>query len=354
MANALQENLPSKAISRQYTPFSALNVDDINMYLSNHIQPEGAVNATVTAPRFSVKYNLLYLDVSIDKARLFKSCQELVTHHEILRTVFLQISDRCMQVVLEQIPLPVTEFEAHDGIEDFSQMLCAADADSEMPLGSSFVKFMFVTGRNGQNCLIIRISHAQYDGMCLSSLLRQLGMLYDRTPIPKAPTFSTYIYHMLQETVPESYDYWRKLLEGTSTTVLRPNTTLGNSPDATSVSTSIDISARPKETTIATLLTAAWSVVLARFSSNRDVTFGQVAAGRSIDLPDCDKIMGKCDQHVPVRVKFKPGWTASDLLSFVQDQHVNSSRFESTGMREIIKHCVVWPPRTGFDSVVHH
>lgn len=44
-------------------------------------------------PRFSIRYELIHFEGMVDKARLFRVCQEVVTRNEILRTVFVRLDD---------------------------------------------------------------------------------------------------------------------------------------------------------------------------------------------------------------------------------------------------------------------
>jgi hypothetical protein len=116
----------------------------------------------------------------------------------------------------------------------------------------------------------------------------------------------------------------------------------------------VDITSKPNDITMASILTAAWSLLLSRLLSTRDVTFGGVATGRSLDLPDVETIVGPCYQYVPIRVAFGTDWTARSLLQHVQEQYVGNLPFESLGLKEIIENCTDWPSGTDFDSLVHH
>lgn len=199
----------------------------------------------------------------------------------------------------------------------------------------------------------LRLSHAQYDEICLPFLLRQLSALYEGRPIAEAIPFSSFVYHVVRENIPSSISYWRSLLQGSSMTVLRPDVVL-QSEKVVTCSRDLDISARSKEITIAPLPTAVWALCLARRLSVSDVTFGEVVSGRNLDLANCVNVMGPCWQYIPGRARFEPGWSALDLLHFVQDQHIASTRFEGIGLKEIAKYCTDWAPTVEwFDSVIH-
>ncbi|EXJ84133.1 hypothetical protein A1O3_04800 [Capronia epimyces CBS 606.96] len=372
MANTLKESAPQQPVSTSIAPFSALETTDVEGFLAQAIMPsisqpagkikdvlparplqEIAVKGTTHLPRYSARYELFYLDTPIDRKRLFQSCQELVLRNEILRTVFVTHQGNCYAVVLEELEAEVVEYTIDGDREGFAKKLCDLDIQTKMPEGSAFVKFFFVQGENGQSCLILRISHAQYDEICLPRLLHQLAALYEHKPVPESLPFSSFVYHVLQENLPKSAQYWRKLLKGASMTVLRPEITLKCKTPA-AVSRTFDISGRYREITIATLPTAAWALCLARRLGLRDVTFGEVVSGRNIGLPNCDIVMGPTWQYIPVRMQFDNGWTALDLLNSVQQQHIDSSRFEGMGLKEIVRDCTDWPKTTDwFDSVVH-
>ncbi|KAJ8118069.1 hypothetical protein ONZ43_g4069 [Nemania bipapillata] len=374
MARVLKERnvTPSEVSPLNSTPFSLLGLDDVKAFVADTIMPmlfrndltvldvlptrplqEVAVKGTTQLPRYSSRYELFHLTGCVDKPKLFQSCQELIARNEILRTVFVRAAGKCYGVVLEALPVEIDEYDIEGDLDSFTHKLCDMDIQARMPLGSSFVKFFFVQGEDGRSCLIIRISHAQYDEICLVGLLRQLAALYNEQPTPKSAPFSSFVYHTVQKGIPLSIPYWRELLQGSELTVLRPNLPLTSKMPA-AITRTIDIAARLKDITIATFPTAAWALCLARRLALRDVVFGEVVSGRNIDLPNADAVMGPTWQYVPVRVKFEDGWTSLDLLEHVQYQHIASAQHECMGLTEIVRECTSWPDTVDwFDSVVH-
>ncbi|KAK8010206.1 hypothetical protein PG990_009171 [Apiospora arundinis] len=354
-----------------------------------------AVNGTVRFPKYSARYELVHMEGGIDKQRLAESCHELIKRNEILRTVFVEAEkDQCLGVVLESM-VPEIEHYDVDGATDmasFTKELCDRDVKNDMPHGSAFVKFMTVQQQvddKQSTCLILRISHSQYDEICLVGLLRQLNALYDGQATindnPAAP-FSAFVHHTVEKAIPQSIPYWKELLKGSKgLSVLRPDPakyplTGKGVPDA--VTRTVSIAARQRDITVATLPTAAWALCLARRLGTRDVVFGEVVSGRNVDLPGgggADAVMGPTWQYVPMRVQFgnsdsdngsqkeDSSWTGLDLLRYVQHQHIAGASHEGMGLREIVPLCTDWPVAPGttadnpetpgreywFDSVVH-
>ncbi|KAI5856739.1 non-ribosomal peptide synthase [Durotheca rogersii] len=383
MARVLREGKPAvESAEPPPPPFSLLDVPDAEAFIAEVVRPvlprddlvikdiiparplqHIAVRGTTRLPRYSARYELFHLDGPVDRERLFASCQELVARNEVLRTVFVERGGSCFGVVLESLRVAVESYEIEGDVPSFCHKLCDVDVQTRMPLGSPFVKFLFVRGEASRSCLAVRISHAQYDEICLTGLLRQLAALYvGGAPVPDAVPFSSFVYHVVRKAIPRSIPYWRELLAGSALTVLRPDLPVSPARTPAAVVRTLDISARARDVTVATIPTAAWALCLARRLALRDVVFGEVVSGRSTDLAGADAVMGPTWQYVPVRVRFGEGWTAGDLLRFVQHQHVASAQHEGMGLAEIARACGPGWPATGdpgaadgwwFDSVVH-
>ncbi|KAM3535458.1 hypothetical protein MY4038_001330 [Beauveria bassiana] len=373
-------------------PFELLDglVDDKSAFLTNVVKPqlqdaswtvsnvlptrflqELTVRATISKPRFAVRYELIFFDGPVDLPRLRQSCQRLVAHSEILRTVYVESADRIYAAVLDALETPFEEFAYTNPAVDlstFTKDICRADVDKPQPLGSSFVKWLYVADPQrpaARSCLVFRMSHAQYDEMCLPIMLRQLSALYahDKTPEPSVP-FSAYVSHVMRTAVPASLPYWRELLAGSTITSFRPDIPITDRRHA-AIAQTVDISARTRDVTLASLPTATWALCLARRRALRDVVFGEVVSGRNVGLPGAESIAGPCWQYVPLRVRFDPSWTGNDLLAFVQQQHVESAGHEAVSLREIAENCGLgWekqasmpgddrPAQWWFDTVCH-
>ncbi|KAF7550764.1 hypothetical protein G7046_g7920 [Stylonectria norvegica] len=372
MANAMGEAEANTQKAEKLPAFSLLEKEDSSGFVEEVIRPqlanpkwkitnvlparplqEIAVKGTVQIPRFSTRYELMYFDSAVDRPRLMESCRELLSRNEILHTVFVEHQGQGYGAVIEGLEADFVHYEIDGDVEMFAKQLCQLDVMTKMPMGSCFVKWFLVEGNDGKACLLFRISHAQYDEICLPLILRQLSALYEGKPVQDTIPFSSYVGHVVRENIPKAIEYWKELLEGSSISIFRPDIPVERK-NHFAIHKTVDMSSRSKETTVATLPTAAWALCLAKRLSVRDVTFGEVVSGRNIDFPNADAVMGPCWQYVPVRVKFSPSWTVSDLLGHVQDQHIATSAHEGIGLKELVKMCTDWPLTTDwFDTVVH-
>ncbi|KAH7253325.1 hypothetical protein B0J15DRAFT_39227 [Fusarium solani] len=366
MANSLVEipTEPQETV-KEYAPFSLLSQTDVDGFLAEKIQPQLAdstwkiqdvlpatdpqqrdVKSTVFAPRSSVQYNMLYLEKSIDTAQLVDSFQYLVSRHPILRTVFVQQDSETLQVVLDDMKVPVTELDVDGSIDAASKELAESDinVDSAFNYGSPFLHLFILKGEN-ENALMIRISHAQYDGVSLPELLRQLELRYRGLEIPSSAPFTSYMEH-LQKTKSDNITFWRNTLEGSSPTEIAP--AADPALKTAFMTKDVDVSGSSPDTTLAMLLTAGWAKVLSQYLNVTDVTFGGIVSGRDVDVSGIDNIMGPCYQYMPVRVKFEENWTATQLLDHVRAQYLEGTQRATLGFQEILSECTNWPASTPF------
>jgi aryl carrier-like protein len=375
LASSAQESNSSQADAPEDAPFIALgkdaplySADRIYAYLENpeweieNIYPtrplqQLAIEGTVNLPRYSLRYELIKFTTPVDRSKLAEACQELVVRNEVLRTVFVLDGSKNLGVVLSSLPVPYSEItvpETED-VNVYVHQYVQTDIDAPKPYGSSFVSFtLFVSPTTGASTLAFRISHAQYDEMCLPTLFAQLSALYGGNEVPVTEPYSKHVNYVVRNNIPQSIPYWQQLLSGSQMSTLKPDIPLKHRKPA-DIYLEFDISSRPSNITIGSLPTAAWAIVLARRLANKDVVFGEVVSGRNIGVANADRIFGPTWQYIPFRVPFKSHWTYLDLLSFVQEQHIESAAFEGMGFAEIVDHCTTWDPKetSWFDTVVH-
>jgi amino acid adenylation domain-containing protein len=373
-ARVLKVNRGPQANAQSYKPFSTLSEQDSRRFVSEIIQPKLVdqswtiqdvlpvtdlqkldINATINKPHTSIQYTTILFDGAIDSQRLVKSFKKLVETHDILRSVFVQAKSTFYQVVLKDLEAPVATHNVKSALGKGVSDLCNDDADMDHNLGAPFLKAWLVEGSDGHTGLVVRLSHAQYDGVALPRLLHDLETLYAGSEIQDFVSFPAYVAAIREEsTVNKALAYWRNLLTGSSLSRLE-----GSSKDSSDrglfLSKEIQGSDRPSEITTSNLLTAAWAVLLARQLKTQDVTFGAVTSGRNIDLSNVEEVVGPCYNIMPVRVQMQAQWTSMDLLRHVQAQMAESTAHDFVGFSKIATDCASWTPDAEFfGSVVHH
>lgn len=357
--------------AKVYIPFSLLHCQDVDTFLSEAIKPHlqdptweiedilpttgpqtRDVDCTVFAPRSAVQYTVLYLQKSVEMSLLIACFRRLVSQHPILRTVFVQYENQLLQAVIKDTQLNVSEHNTLGPMDVYCKDMVRIDADNdaEFNFGALYLKLFVVYGLD-ENALIIRLSHAQYDGVSLTRLLQQLELQYRKSEAPQSPSFGVYMQYT-QDSKADNIKYWRGVLDQSMPAEIPTEITNGRPIFLTR---SIDTSNYSAKTTWAVLLTAGWAKVLSQTLKSTDVTFAGVVSGRDGILADIDSIMGPCYQYIPIRVRFKPAWKISQLLECVRNQYLEGSSRATLSFEEIKTECAQWAESSTFyPSFVNH
>jgi amino acid adenylation domain-containing protein len=373
-ARVLKVNRPPQAQAQSYKSFSTLAEKDGGRFVSESIQPKLAdqsrliqdvlsvtdlqkvdIKATVNKPHTSIQYTTVLFDGVIDKQRLTNAYNKLVETHDILRSVFVETESIFYQVVLSNLEVPLLTHKVEGTLEQGVEDLCTQDADAEFCLGAPFLQAWLVEASDSRTGLVVRLSHAQYDGVSLPRLLRDLETLYSGDKVDHFVSFPAYVAAIHDEAaVKKAQAYWRNLLTDSSLSTLE-GTSNDMSDRGLFLSKEVQTADRPSEITTSNLLTAAWALFLSRQLKTLDVTFGAVTSGRNVDLQNVEDVVGPCYNIMPVRVQLQSHWTAMDLLRHVQTQMAESSAHDFLGFSDIARQFASWGPGAEFfDSIVHH
>ncbi|EFQ90024.1 hypothetical protein PTT_13491 [Pyrenophora teres f. teres 0-1] len=305
-----------------------------------------------------IAFNHFYVDIGpqLDVELLRDSCRKLVDHFSILRTKFVPHGQKWFQIVLRTLELPFSVFVVDQSIDEASHVMCMQDIERTDPLEVP-TSFKLLCNKSGTSRLIVRLSHAQYDGVCLPVIFQTLVSIYQQEPLYPAVEFSYYLAHARRIRSISSL-YWRGLLKGSFPTraieKLSVEVQEPVAPRLVYVEKHIDAPRLPEHITMASLLSSAWALVLASITGEQDVVFGHVVAGRNSDIPNVTEISGPCLNIIPVRTLVHPTKTSKELIQSVQDQHISLGQSDSMGWDEIVQDCTDWPAGTMFGSVVQH
>jgi aryl carrier-like protein len=369
---------PQSSNGDLYERFSLLAASNVDAFLQASIVPQvcvfrGGISDVLPATDFQSlavagallesrwMLNYFYLDGKgpLNVVHLKRACFRLVQALDILRTVFVPSGGRFLQVVLRTIRPAFHVVETEELLDEYQ----VGQEGDEPKLGEPFVEFTLVKHlSSNRHRLYLRISHAQYDGVCFPKILAALQAAYRGETVPRPPTFANYLRASAGALTSEHYQHWKQLLAGSSMTeIVRRDGPNYNRNSAGTTTTCLKNTVRlpPVESghiTTATVVKAAWAYVLAQVSASSDIVFGHTISGRNAAVEGVGNMVGPCLNLVPVRVQFGsgPDWTARQLLRQVQDQQVANMSHEVLGFREIIRHCTSWPRWTYFASTVQH
>lgn len=318
-----------------------------------------SLTATLFKSRWMLNYFFLEGNGPLDLRRLRESCLKVVDAFDILRTVFVCFHDQFFQVVLRKIRPSIFVYDTDKDLDEFTMTLQQRDREYGPREGEQYVQFYVVKKKGSdQHRIMIRLSHTQYDGVCLSKIMSAIKHSYEGSPLPPVTSYASYLRQLPGTIGPDHYSHWSKLMKGSQMTqvVRRKGTTMFQNIGAfTEIKKTIEIPPTALgNVTVATVMQAAWALTLAKLSSQSDVVFGLTISGRNATVPGIESTVGPCVNVIPVRVNFNDRWTGLELFRYLQDQQVSNMPFESLGFREIIKHCTDWPSWTYFTTSVFH
>ncbi|KAF7117580.1 hypothetical protein CNMCM5793_006632 [Aspergillus hiratsukae] len=318
-----------------------------------------SITATLFKSRWMLNYFFFDGQGSVDLRRLRESFLRAVDAFDILRTVFVCFNGQFFQVVLRKIRPNIFVHETEKSLDEYTEYLQQQDRAQEARQGEQYVQF-YIVKKKGSNHhrILIRMSHAQFDGLCLPTIMSAIKLGYEGSTLPPAPSFANYMRMLSGAITPDHYQHWTNLLKGSKMTQVIRRTEENSYRHIgafTEQRKTLEIQPSVLENvTIATVMQAAWAVTLAKLSAQSDVVFGLTISGRNTSIPGIENTVGPCLNVIPIRVTFKEGWTGVDLFRYLQDQQIANMPFEALGFREIIRRCTDWPSSTYFATSVFH
>ncbi|GLA89361.1 nonribosomal peptide synthase [Aspergillus tubingensis] len=304
----------------------------------------------------------------IDPARLLRAMHRVVEAHPILRVSFVPYETTTLQIIL-RTAAAMTNVDVSTTTVDFStttvEDICRQDAGAQLPPGVPYLRVILATQDKADHKLIMRLSHAQYDAVSLSLLMNDLSHAYatetHALPSSHFPRFNDYItYQQAQRADPTATTFWRHLLQNVSLTYLNLQPAESSASNGTPITLSRDINiatfpSLPNGITIATMVKAAWSLVLAQKTDSHAVIFGQVVHGRTIALPGVEGIVGPCANITPVVARLGLQTTGFELMQTLQDQHRSAMPYEALDLDDALAYTKNSPVgRRGLQTIVQH
>ncbi|KAK1242917.1 hypothetical protein MKX08_005729 [Trichoderma sp. CBMAI-0020] len=155
---------------------------------------------------------------------------------------------------------------------------------------------------DGEHYFALNMHHAVFDGWSLSLIFQTLSAAYEGTELPGLLPYSKFVKYVNRISNEDSVEYWETQLNGAKPAALPPQQTTQNAKQATAVLEQRIYVPRTENSTItkATILRAAWSIILARYSDTDDICFGSVVSGRNASIEQfLEGIQSQASKMVP-------------------------------------------------------
>jgi amino acid adenylation domain-containing protein/non-ribosomal peptide synthase protein (TIGR01720 family) len=294
----------------------------------------------------------------LDMDAFARAWQAVADREPVLRTVFAWDGlERPLQVVRESVEIPWVLEDWRGEADPAGRLRIYAAADRtrgfDLARGPLMRVALLRTGE-AEHRLLWSFHHLLFDGWCFSLLFGAVFTLYETFrrgetgTLGPAPQYRDYIAWLERQDPARAEAFWRARLAGAAVPTPVPlddPQAEGGRAAADFQDVEIDLPpaladalgslAREGGLTLNTLVQGAWALLLARWSGQRDVIFGAIAAGRPADLPGVESMVGLFINTLPVRVAADPEAPVLDWLRRLQEEQVEQRAFEHTPLADV-------------------
>ena len=270
----------------------------------------------------------------IDAHRLKKAWQKVVDHHQMLRAAF--VYSVCQGHAFDQIVLK----HAKGG----TKLVECEDWESEKELAKISLRdvnrsrkpelphqFTICTTTSGKVFMKLELNHAVIDGLSVGLITRDLAHAYENQLDGPRPLYSEYIRHIANQAPLAAVTYWKEYLKGAQRCHLPPLDP-GSREKRRLNSTYLHFDrfaelqafCRANELTLSNVMLAAWGLVLRRYTSQDDICFGNLSAGRDAPVEGIQDTVGAFINMLICRVNLSSSSTLKDAFRKVQGDFIKS------------------------------
>ncbi|THV48912.1 hypothetical protein BGAL_0221g00110 [Botrytis galanthina] len=287
----------------------------------------------------------------IDISKLSQTWKACATVNEILRTCFCQINDDILQVVLknESFDLPWAEHiyskSSNHSTPDKMQEAISLDIMQNIE-NTPPIRLNVFTERASKSVLLISMHHALYDGESLTVLMQDLQMRYQDIPTPERPSAGALVEYVASQDELAAKKFWVKKLGDYSPPSLPNNDINEEEKTEAQISTRIlktnlsalEAFASKLHVTLPSLTQAIFGLAMAKLLSINDFVFGLVLSGRTVPIPNIEKLLAPTITTVPQRIDLrKNDATILEILTALQKSSGQMLQFQHSSPRSIHK-----------------
>lgn len=297
----------------------------------------------------------------LDRVALKRALDRIVARHEALRTTFVIVDGEPMQQVgaaSSGIQLQEIDLTSHADAQDELRRIMAVEALEDFDLTTGpLIRGRLIRLDAGEHVLLVCQHHIVADGWSVGVLIDELNQLYaafragadDPLP-PLAIQYSDYVAWQRRwlsgALLKEQSAYWQRTLAGAPELLELPTDRprLSRQDHAGAViSLELDepltnqlraFSQRLGATMFMTVL-AAWSTVLARLSSQRDVVIGAPVANRT--RAEVEPLIGYFVNAVALRLDLSGNPSLREVLQRVKTRAMEAQQHQELPFEQVVE-----------------
>ncbi|WP_235322330.1 non-ribosomal peptide synthetase [Paenibacillus polymyxa] len=295
---------------------------------------------------------------ALDVQLFERSWMELAKRHLVLRANFVKgPAGEPLQIIYRDKPVGFEYEELLHLQVDEKQAYLDKKAEDDKLRGfdlehDALVRVTILRTEEQSYHVLWSFQHILMDGWCLAQLTQELFETYSTLASGKQPAgdkgsdYGAYIEWLEKQDDQAASGYWTAFLSGYEGQTVLP----GQKEPALSgrftadhvtaelgkeLSERMDRVAKERLVTVNTLLQAAWGVMLQKYNGTNDAVFGSVVAGRPVEIPGIESMIGLFINTVPVRVTSEADTVFADMMAKLQERALESGRYDYYPLYEI-------------------
>jgi len=325
---------------------------------------EGLLFHTNYAPNSGVYIEQILLTLSgeVNQEGLKQSWEEVLQRHGVLRTMFVWESlQKPLQVVRKQVDLPwrYLDWQSLSPTEQQQKLEAFLNSDREEGFELDRAPLMRLTliKVGAQTYKLLWSSHhILTDGWCVPIIIKEVLSYYESYNQGEVCHFSPvrpyqdYILWLQQQNKAKAEEFWRESLQGfkAPTPLIVERSLQQRTQDPSSYQTqkitlgetttqALQSLVRQHRLTMASVVQAAWALLLSRYSGESEVLLGVTVSGRPANLSGVEKMVGLFINTLPLRVKVQPETKLIPWLQELNEKQLQLQTYSYSPLVEIQK-----------------
>jgi acyl-CoA synthetase (AMP-forming)/AMP-acid ligase II/aryl carrier-like protein len=343
----LNQNVDAKVVCQEASKACSVPIECIDDIYPCSPMQEGLLALSMKDPGTYILQFVYQMPNSVDLDRLESSWESVAKHAQVLRTRFFDFDSGLYQVVVDQ-PL---NWGVVDGDLD---KFFSSEKERGLKFGEPMSRHTVLRQHHKGSTeffLIWTIHHALIDGWSESDVTTAVEAEYlgKASAISKAPQYNKFINYINKQDQESGRKFWMNQLDDAPVPVFPPlpsSTYVPKVERSNRIDNHLDEheevelkhnvpSFKKGSVTAATMIQAAWFILLGIYSDASDIVTGLTLNGRAAQLPAIDSIPGPTVTTIPFRTRLSPDQRLSDLLQNTQDQYLSILPFSQFGLHNI-------------------
>ena len=351
------------------------NVSDV--YPLSPMQ-EGILFHAVSEPELGAYVNQAVVTIrgTIDPQRFNNSVQQVFSKFDALKTAIIWNEvDQPLQIVRDNVQFPFESRNWQAGSIDQRRQDLLTLLTEQKTIGfelerAPLIRVFLCQASTTNWQFVIVFHHLILDGWSTHKLVDQLLADYHKDAGKNRDSnefrFRDYIQWMINQDQESASKFWKQELEGFSkpNEIGPPGVLSLNTPETgqfeqktlcldQQLSTSLREFSRKNRITLNTLMQAAWSIIVGRYSGRMDdIVFGTTVAGRPLNLEGAEEGIGCFINTIPFRTQLSNEISLNHWLSQIQTQQLDCRQWEFSSLFQIQKHSDVPAGTSLFESIL--